>query len=143
MRVVGRLSSPEEFDNIIVKNSPNGLVQLKDVGHAELGAEDYSTALKYAGLSAMGIGVEQLSNANALDVDRRAKAALEQLSKNFPPGLEYAVAFDSTTAVGESIHEVLVTLIEAIVIVIAVIFLFLLDWRASHGDGNGENQNKS
>ena len=131
VRVVGRLTSPEEFDNIIVKNSPNGLVLLKDVGHAEVGAEDYSTALKYAGHDAMGIGVEQLSNANALDVDRKAKAALEQLSKSFPPGLEYAIAFDSTTAVGESIREVLVTLAAAIVIVIAVIFLFLLDWRAT------------
>jgi HAE1 family hydrophobic/amphiphilic exporter-1 len=131
VRVVGRLSSPEEFDNIIVKNSPNGLVQLRDVGHAEVGAEDYSTLLEYAGRQAMGIGVEQLSNANALEVDRSAKAVLEQLSKNFPPGLEYAIAFDSTTAVGESIHEVLVTLIEAIIIVITVIFLFLLDWRAT------------
>jgi HAE1 family hydrophobic/amphiphilic exporter-1 len=131
VRVVGRLSSPEEFDNIIVKNSPNGLVQLRDVGHAEVGAEDYSTLLEYAGHQAMGVGVEQLSNANALDVDRQAKAALEKLSKDFPPGLQYAIAFDSTTAVGESIREVLVTLIEAIVIVIAVIFLFLLDWRAT------------
>ncbi|MGA3034871.1 MAG: efflux RND transporter permease subunit [Terracidiphilus sp.] len=131
VRVVGRLTSPQEFDNIIVKNSPNGLVQLKDVGHAEVGAEDYSTALEYAGHEAMGIGVEQLSNANALDVDRKAKAALAELSKSFPPGLQYAIAFDSTTAVNESIQEVLKTLGMAIVIVIAVIFLFLLDWRAT------------
>jgi HAE1 family hydrophobic/amphiphilic exporter-1 len=131
VRVVGRLTSPEEFDNLIVKNSPNGLVLLKDVGHAEVGAENYATALKYQGHDAMGIGVEQLSNANSLEVDRKAKAALEQLAKNFPPGLEYAIAFDSTTAVGESIREVLITLAEAIFIVITVIFLFLLDWRAT------------
>ena len=131
VRVVGRLSSPEEFDNIVVKNSTNGLVLLKDVGHAEVGAEDYGTALEYLGHEAMGIGVEQLSNANALDVDRKAKAALAELSKSFPPGLHYAIAFDSTTAVGESIREVLKTLVAAIVIVIAVIFLFLLDWRAT------------
>ncbi len=131
VRVVGRLTSPEEFDNVIVKNSPNGLVLLKDVGHAEIGAESYSTTLKYSGFNAMGVGVEQLSNANALDVDRDSKAALANLSKSFPPGLRYAIAFDSTTAVGDSIHEVLVTLVEAIVIVIAVIFLFLLDWRAT------------
>lgn len=131
VRVTGRLSSPAEFDNIVVKYSPNGLVLLKDVGHAELGAEDYSSTLKFSGHEAMGVGVEQLSNANALDVDRGAKAALEQLSKSFPPGLEYHVAFDSTTAVGDSIREVLRTLIEAIIIVIAVIFLFLLDWRAT------------
>jgi hydrophobic/amphiphilic exporter-1 (mainly G- bacteria), HAE1 family len=131
VRVVGRLSSPEEFDNIIVKNSTNGLVMLKDVGHAEVGAEDYSTSLKYSGREALGIGVEQLSNANALDVDSKAKAALAQLAKNFPPGLEYAIAFDSTTVVGDSIREVLFTLVVAILIVIGVIFLFLLDWRAT------------
>jgi len=131
VRVVGRLTSPAEFDNIIVKNSSNGLVLLKDVGHSVVGAEDYSSSLKYSGRDAMGIGVEQLSNANALEVDRQAKAALQELSKSFPPGLEYAIAFDSTTVVGDSIREVLVTLAEAILIVIGVIFLFLLDWRAT------------
>ena len=132
VRVVGRLTSPAEFDNIIVKNSPNGLVLLKDVGHSGVGAEDYSTALKYMRATMpMGIGVMQLSNANALDVDRQAKAVLEELSKSFPPGLEYAIAFDSTTVVGDSIREVLVTLGIAIFIVITVIFLFLLDWRAT------------
>jgi HAE1 family hydrophobic/amphiphilic exporter-1 len=131
VRVVGRLSSPQEFDNIILKSSTNGLVLLKDVGHSVVGAEDYSSSLKFSGHEAMGIGILQLSNANALEVDRQCKAALAELSKSFPPGLEYAVAFDSTTVVGDSIREVLVTLGEAIVIVIAVIFVFLLDWRAT------------
>ena len=131
VRVVGRLTSPQEFDNIIVKNSTNGLVLLKDVGHSEVGAEDYSSSLKYSGRDAMGIGVEQLSNANALEVDSAAKAALAELARSFPPGLNYAIAFDSTTVVGDSIREVLATLAEAIVIVIVVIFLFLLDWRAT------------
>ncbi|MDE3061703.1 MAG: efflux RND transporter permease subunit [Acidobacteriota bacterium] len=131
VRVVGRLTSPQEFENIIVKNNPNGVILLKDVGHAEVGAEDYSSSLKYNGHPAQGVGVQQLSNANALDVDVRAKAVLKDLSRSFPPGLEYAVAFDSTTIVGDSIREVLVTLAEAISIVIVVIFLFLLDWRAT------------
>ena len=131
VRVVGRLTDPTEFDNIILKNSPNGLVQIKDVGHSVVGAEDYSANLKYSGFPAMGVGVQQLASANALEVDKAAKAALVELSKSFPPGLEYAVAFDSTTIVGDSIHEVLITLAEAIVIVIVVIFLFLLDWRAT------------
>ncbi len=131
VRVVGRLSDPAEFDKIILKNTPNGLVLLKDVGHSVVGAEDYSSSLKYSGFPAMGIGVQQLSNANALDVDRKAKAVLAELSKSFPPGLEYAIAFDSTTIVGDSIREVLTTLAEAIGIVILVIFLFLLDWRAT------------
>ena len=107
VRVVGRLTSPEQFDNIVVKNTANGLVLLKDVGHAEIGAEDYGSTLEYQGHSAMGFGVQLLSNANAIDVDRRAKVELARLSKSFPPGLEYAIAFDSTTAVGESIQEVL------------------------------------
>ena len=131
IRVIGRLSEPREFDNIIVKNSPGGIVQLKDVGYAEVGAETYSTDLNYNGVDAVGVGVQQLSNANALDVDRRAKAALDELSKSFPPGLTYQVPFDTTTVIGDSIREVVVTLGEAIVIVIIVIFLFLLDWRAT------------
>jgi len=131
VRVVGRLTSPAEFDNIIVKNSSNGLVLLKDVGHSAVGAEDYSTMLEFSGHEALGIGVEQLSNANALDVDSKAKAALAELAKSFPPGLQYAIAFDSTTVVGDSIREVLITLSAAIFIVITVIFLFLLDWRAT------------
>ncbi len=131
VRVVGRLSSPAEFDQIIIKNNPTGLVLLQDIGHSEVGAEDYSSSLEYNGFAAQGIGVLQLSNANALDVDRQAKAVLKELSKSFPPGLEYAVAFDSTTVIGDSIREVLWTLGEAVAIVILVIFLFLLDWRAT------------
>ncbi len=131
VNVIGRLTSPGQFDNIVLKNTPNGIVLLKDVGHAQLGAETYATDLKYNGYTAIGVGVQQLSNANALAVDKEAKAALAQLAKQFPPGLKYAIAFDTTTVVGDSIREVLVTLIEAIVIVIVVIFFFLQDWRAT------------
>ncbi|HEU5458275.1 MAG TPA: efflux RND transporter permease subunit [Terracidiphilus sp.] len=131
VRVVGRLTSPQEFDNIIIKSAPTGVIHLKDVGHSIVGAEEYNSNLEYNGQPAQGIGVIQLSNANALEVDARAKAVLQQLSKTFPPGLQYVVAFDQTTFVGDSIREVLWTLGEAILIVIAVIFLFLLDWRAT------------
>lgn len=131
LRVIGRLSEPREFEQIILKNTPQGLVQLKDVGHAELGAETYDTNLEYSGHQAIGIGVQQLSDANALEVDKAAKAALLNLSRSFPPGMKYVVAFDTTTVVGDSVKEVVTTLEEAIVIVIAVIFLFLLDWRAT------------
>jgi HAE1 family hydrophobic/amphiphilic exporter-1 len=129
--VVGRLSDPAQFDNIVLKNDPSGIVQLKDVGHAELGAETYSTDLRFNGENAIGVGVQQLSNANALQVDRDAKAALDKLAQSFPPGLDYKIPFDTTTVVGDSIGEVVTTLGEAILIVIAVIFLFLLDWRAT------------
>lgn len=129
--VVGRLADPVQFNNIVLKNNASGIVQLKDVGHAELGAETYSTDLRYNGQDAIGVGVQQLTNANALQVDRDAKAALDQLAKSFPPGLTYEIPFDTTTVVGDSISEVVSTLGEAIVIVIVVIFLFLLDWRAT------------
>ena len=131
LRVVGRLSDPKEFENIIIKNTHNGIVQLKDVGRAEIGAESYDTNLLYSGHEAIGMGVQQLSNANALDVDKKAKAALNELSKSFPPGIKYVIAFDTTTVVGDSVKEVVTTLEEAVLIVIVVIFLFLLDWRAT------------
>ena len=131
VNVIGRLTTPEQFDNIIVKNTPNGIVQIKDVGYAELGSSNYGSTLTFDGIPAVGFGVMQLSDANALQVDRDAKAELARLAKSFPPGMKYAIAFDTTTIVGASIHEVIKTLIEAILIVIAVIFFFLQDWRAT------------
>ena len=127
------MSDPRQFENIVLKNSAtaNGLILLKDVGHAEVGAENYNTDLKFSGGDAVGIGVQQLSNANALDVDKRCRAVLMELEKTFPPGLKYTIAVDTTTVIGDSVHEVLVTLVEAIVIVVVVIFLFLQDWRAT------------
>ncbi len=132
VRAVGRLTTPEQFDNIILKTGTDGtLVRIKDVGRAELGAENYDVRVRFNGHDAVGFGVTQLPGANALDVDRAAKAELEKLSKSFPPGLKYAVAFDSTTVIGESIRDVLITLLQAILLVIAVIYLFLQDWRST------------
>jgi HAE1 family hydrophobic/amphiphilic exporter-1 len=132
VRAAGRLTDPRQFEAIVLKRGPDGsLVQLRDVGRAELGAEDYSANLSFNGHEAMGVGVMQLSNANALDVDKAVREELTRLSKSFPPGLTYQIAFDTTTAVGESIREVLKTLIEAILIVILVIFLFLQTWRST------------
>jgi HAE1 family hydrophobic/amphiphilic exporter-1 len=132
VRAAGRLHDASEFNRIVIKRGSGGsLVELRDVGRAELGAESYGGQLRYNGVNAMGLGVLQLSNANALDVDRAARAEVERLSRHFPPGLKYAIAFDSTRAVGESIQEVLKTLAEAIAIVIVVIFLFLQSWRST------------
>ncbi|PYX70028.1 MAG: hydrophobe/amphiphile efflux-1 family RND transporter [Acidobacteria bacterium] len=132
VRAVGRLSEPAQFDNIILKTNADGtLVRLKDVGHAELGAETYASALQFNGQDSVGIAVLQLSTANALDVDRRAIAELERLSKTFPPGMHYKVAFDTTDAVGESIRDVVFTVGSAILLVILVIFIFLGDWRTT------------
>jgi hydrophobic/amphiphilic exporter-1 (mainly G- bacteria), HAE1 family len=132
VRAIGRLTEPSEFENIILKTGTNGtLVRLKDVGRAELGAEDYSSVLTFDGHEAVGIGVTQLPGANALDVDRLAKEELLRLSKTFPPGLKYAVAFDTTTVIGESIKDVLVTLLQAVLLVVFVIYIFLQDWRST------------
>jgi hydrophobic/amphiphilic exporter-1 (mainly G- bacteria), HAE1 family len=132
VRAVGRLSESTQFDDIILKSNADGtLVRLRDVGHAELGAEDYSSVLDYNGHDAVGIGVLQLSTANALDVHRKCLAELERLSKHFPPGMKYEVAFDTTDAVGESIRDVVSTLGSAIFLVILVIFVFLEDWRST------------
>ena len=132
VRVVGRLSEPVQFDNIILKTNADGtLVRLKDVGHSELGAESYANDLQFNGRDAVGLGVTQLSTANALDVDRRAIAELDRLSKSFPPGMHYKVAFDTTDAVGESIRDVVFTVGSAILLVIVVIFIFLGDWRTT------------
>ena len=132
VRAVGRLTEPSEFENIILKTGADGtLVRLKDVGRAELGAEDYGSMLRFNGHDAMGIGVTQLPGANALDVDRAVKIELERLSKTFPPGLKYAIAFDTTEVIGESIRDVLITLLEAICLVVLVIYLFLQEWRST------------
>ncbi len=142
VRVAGRLTSPKEFDSIVLKSqasasSGNGaaLVLLRDVGHAEVGAENYATSLNFysgsKGGEAIGVGIQQLANANALDVAKNCRKVLADLKGNFPPGMDFKIAVDTTQVVSDSIHEVLVTLGMAVVIVIIVIFLFLQDWRAT------------
>jgi len=132
VRAIGRLSEASQFDNIILKTNADGtLVRVKDVGRSELGAEDYSSDLQFNGKDALGVGITQLSTANALEVDRLAIAELDRLSKRFPPGMKYQLAFDTTDAVGESIRDVLTTLIQAIALVVLVIFVFLQNWRTT------------
>jgi HAE1 family hydrophobic/amphiphilic exporter-1 len=132
VRAVGRLTDPASFEDIIVKAADDGtLVRLRDVGRVELGAEDYSSILQFNSHQAVGIGITQLSNANALEVDRAALAELDRLSKRFPPGMKYRLAWDATDVVNESIQDVLITLAAAIGLVILVIFIFLEDWRST------------
>lgn len=131
-RVLGRLKTPDEFSNIVIKGAPHGsVVKLKDVGRVELGAENYGTFLRYKEANAVGIAIYQLPGANALDVARDSKAELARLTRNLPPGMKCEIAFDTTRAVEESIHEVVKTLAEAILLVIGVIFLFLQSWRTT------------
>jgi HAE1 family hydrophobic/amphiphilic exporter-1 len=132
VRAVGRLRDPAEFEQLIVHAGTDGtLVRLKDVGRAELGAEDYGSSLRFGGLDAMGIGVTQLSQANSIEVDRLVRAELKRLSARFPPGLKYEIAFDTTAVVAESIREVVDTLLLAILFVVLTMFLFLQDWRST------------
>src|SRR2546421_693717 len=111
VRAAGRLHERSEFENIIVKSGEGGaLVRLADVARVELGAESYGSVLRFQGRDAVGFGVIALPTANALDVNRGVMAELTRLSRSFPPGLKYAVAFDTTTVVQESLNEVLKTL---------------------------------
>ncbi len=132
VRAVGRLREPAEFDNIILKSGEDAaLVRVRDVGRAELGAETYSSELRFQGIEGVGMGVVQLPTANALDVYEAMLQELERLKKQFPPGMNYQVAFNTTDVVRESIREVLKTLAEAIVLVVLVIFVFLQTWRST------------
>jgi HAE1 family hydrophobic/amphiphilic exporter-1 len=132
VRAVGRLTEPAEFADIILKRSDDGaLVRVRDVGRTELGAESYAQAARYNGRDAIGFGVLQLPTANSLQVYRGVTAEIERLSRRFPPGLKVEVAFDTTTVVSESIREVITTLLEAIGLVVLVMFLFLQNWRTT------------
>lgn len=132
VRAASRLLEPAEFEDIVLKTEDNGtLVKLKDVGRAELGAENYNTFLRFRGNDAVGLGVYQLPGSNALDVAKGVKAEMVRLAQSFPPGIKYQVAFDTTLFVEESMAEVVKTLIEAVVLVVIVIFVFLQDWRTT------------
>src|SRR5207302_5763959 len=107
------------------------LVRVKDVGRVELGAENYSSRLRFQGVEASGMGILLLPSANALETFRGVLAEMDRLDDQFPPGLKWQLAFDNVSIVRESIIEVMITLAEAIAIVVAVMFLFLQNWRST------------
>jgi HAE1 family hydrophobic/amphiphilic exporter-1 len=132
IRAQGRLKNAEEFENIIIRNGSDGqLVRLKDVGRAELGAEDYGNVVRFRGKEAVGIGVFQRPGSNALEIASGVRAEMDRLAKRFPPGMKHEFAFDTTLSVRESIKEVLITLAQAIGLVVLVIFVFLQSWRST------------
>ena len=131
VRVAGQLTSPAEFANIVVKSNNGNLVRVSDVGRVDLGAESYAANLYFDGKSSIGLGVLQLQDANSLNVSRGVNQVMEQLAKQFPPGMHYTVAFDTSVYVHQSIDEVIKTLLIAISLVILTIFFFLQDWRAT------------
>ncbi|QDE70018.1 efflux RND transporter permease subunit [Myxococcus xanthus] len=131
VRARGRLVEPAEFGDIVLMRNTDGTsIRVKDVGRVELGAENYGTVLRFNGKTGVGLGIFQLPTANALDVRDGVYAELERLSKQFPPGMQFQTGTDTTLAVRASINEVIKTLVEAIVLVILVIFLFLHGWRS-------------
>ncbi len=132
LRAASRLASVEEFENLVVATGEGGnLIKLKDVGRAELGAENYDTSAKFKGKPAVAIGVFQLPGSNALEVGTAVKETIAELSQAFPPGMSYQFALDATEFVQVSLEEVMKTLVEAVLLVVLILFIFLQDWRTT------------
>jgi multidrug efflux pump len=127
-----RLQTPAQFEQIILKDTGGGThVYLRDVARVELGAENYNSLSKYNGKSAAGLAIKLAPGGNALDTAEAVKAELVELSKAFPPGIGYEIPVDTTPFVEQSIEEVVKTLVEAVILVFVVMFLFLQNWRAT------------
>ncbi|WP_013320970.1 efflux RND transporter permease subunit [Gloeothece verrucosa] len=133
VRVKGRVTTPEEAENIVVKVGDNGtLIRIKDIGRAELGSQSYSTLAYLDGDNpAVALVIYQLPGSNALDTANAIKAKLAELEKSFPPGLKYAITLDSTLFINAALKDLSITLIQAIALVVLIIFIFLQDWRTT------------
>ena len=129
--VKGRLDQVEEFQNIVLRTIGTQVLQVKDVSRTELGSQSYNTFGRLNGQSAMAILIYQLPGANALDLAKNITKQMEVMAKNFPSGVAYKISFDSTIFVTASIHEVLKTLRDAVILVVIVIFTFLGNFRAT------------
>lgn len=128
----GRFTTPQEFENILIRtNSDGSSLRLKDLARVELGAEDYSVNAFYNGRPAVAFGLFLQPGANALNVAEGVSKKLEELSQTFPEGLQYAIPYDTTSFVNVSIKEVIKTFIEAIILVVIVIYFFLQNFRAT------------
>ena len=128
----GRLSTVSQFEDIVVRANSNGsIIRLRDVARVSLEASSYNTESGINGENAAVLGIYMLPGANAIEVADNVKEAMEEISRNFPEGLNYEIPFDMTTYISESIHEVYKTLFEALVLVVLVVFLSLQSWRAT------------
>ena len=128
----GRLLTPEEFGNIIIRASgPNGLLRLRDIATIELGAYSYDQQVTLDGQPTIAMGVFLQTGANALEVAELIRNRMDELKKKFPEGMGYVIPFDTTRFVSASINEVVHTLIEAMILVLAVVYVFLQSWRAT------------
>ncbi len=132
LRTQGRLVTEQDFDQIIIRANDDGsFVRLKDIGHAELGAQVYNFVSHLNGSPTAAIAVYQLAGSNAIETVDRLNKLMQELKQRFPDDLEYVVSLDTTLAVTEGIHEIITTLWEAIILVVLVVFLFLQSWRAT------------
>jgi len=132
IKVNGRLQTPEEFKQIVVQAQPNGgYLRLGDIADVELGAQNYVTSGRYNGQTAVVLAIEGEPTANSLQISKTVRATMERLKPYFPPGMDYAIAFDTSDFVRASIKEVVVTLLIAILLVVLVIFLFLQNWHST------------
>ena len=128
----GRLSSPEQFENVIVRETPDGgTVRVKDVARVELGAQDYSVISRLNGKPAIVIPVYQLPGSNAVQTADGVRKLMAEMKQRFPDDMDYAISLDQTLAVTEGMKEIIKTLLIAIALVILVVYLFLQDWRAT------------
>lgn len=128
----GRLSSPQEFEDIIIKRDENGTVtRLSDVARVELAAQQYSMGSLLDNKEAAGIGIFAMPGSNALEISKNVRAAMDELKANFPAGVDYDIAYDPTEFVTHSIEAVIHTLLEAVLLVVLVVLVFLQTWRAS------------
>ena len=132
VRAQGRLTTPEEFGDIVVRESPSGgVVRVRDVARMELGAQDYSLRGRINGKPGAIIAVYQLPGSNAVDAARGVRKVMEEAKKRFPEGVDYVVSLDTTESVTEGIREIVTTIVIAIVLVAIVVYLFLQGWRAT------------
>ncbi len=132
LNVKGRLQSPEEFENIVVRVDDSGAItRLKDVARVELGEDSYALRAMLNGKSAVGLGIFQRPGSNAIELSNQVRATMDEMEKSFPSGVQYRIAYDPTVFVRGSIEGVVHTLVEAIVLVVLVVILFLQTWRAS------------
>ncbi len=132
INVHGRLVTPEEFENIIIRTGDDGsLLRLKDVARVELGSKTYSGRGNFNGKESVGLGVFRNSDSNALETVERVRKVLDDMSKRFPPGVTYDIAYDPTQFIVVSIKEIVETIVIALLLVVFVTYIFLQDWRAT------------
>ncbi|MDR5763250.1 multidrug efflux RND transporter permease subunit [Caballeronia sp. LZ035] len=132
VETLGRLSSPQQFSDIVIKSDDKGRVtRVKDIGRVELGAADYGSSAFMDRTDSASLALFAVPSANSLTVEREVLARMKELKKTFPPGVDYKIIYDPTNFVGKSVHEVITTIFIAVLLVVAVVFVFLQNWRAT------------